>query len=102
MSEMEVIMVRIYLHEASAHLKELLGFLHDECKVRGVTVFRGISGFGNSGEFHSSQLLDVSLDLPLVIEFFDEPGKIKGIIEELDDRVKPGHIAWWSARINSQ
>jgi PII-like signaling protein len=102
MNEMEVTMVRIYLHEASANLKEMLGFLHDECKVRGVTVFRGISGFGNSGEFHSSQLLDVSLDLPIVIEFFDEPDRVSGIIKELDNRVKPGHIAWWSAHINSK
>jgi uncharacterized protein len=58
MSETEVMMVRIYLHEANAHMEELLGYLHDEIKVRGVTVFRGISGFGESGASHSSKLLN--------------------------------------------
>jgi PII-like signaling protein len=52
MNETEVIVVRIYLHEAKAHLAELLQYLHDESKVRGVTVFRGITGFGSSGEIH--------------------------------------------------
>ena len=44
----DVIMVRIYLHEAESHMNELLKYLHDENKVHGVTVFRGITGFGVS------------------------------------------------------
>lgn len=101
MNELDVIIVRIYLHEAQAHLKELLGFLHDEQRVHGVTVFRGITGFGNSGQYHSSTLMDMSLDLPIVIEFYDEPDKVKSIIDTLNQRVKPGHIVWWPARINA-
>ena len=42
----DVTMVRIYLTETAKLLKKLLAKLHDEEKVRGVTVFRGISGFG--------------------------------------------------------
>jgi PII-like signaling protein len=101
MNELAVTMVRIYLHEAKAHLKELLAYLHDDSKVHGVTVFRGITGFGNSGRYHSSTLMDVSLDLPLVIEFYDEPEKVSSIIEELNNRIKPGHIVWWPAKINT-
>lgn len=101
MNEMDVTMVRIYLHEAESQMKPLLAFLHDESKVRGVTVFRGITGFGASGEYHSSTLIDVSLDLPLVIEFYDEPDKVTSIIQKLDERIKPGHIAWWPAKINA-
>ena len=66
-----VLIVRIYLHESQSIMKELLEFLHDESKVRGVSVFRGITGFGTSGKYHSSNLIDMSLDLPLIIEFFD-------------------------------
>ena len=95
-----VIMVRVYLHEAGSHLHELLRYLHDDCKVRGVTVFRGITGFGNSGEYHSSTLLDMSLDLPVVIEFFDDEDKVMPIIEYLGGRLKPGHIVHWPARLN--
>jgi len=100
MNETDVTMVRIYLHEAQDLMKELLGYLHDESKVHGVTVFRGITGFGSSGEYHSSTLMDMSLDLPVVVEFYDEPDKIKAILEYLNTMIKPGHIAYWSARIN--
>jgi len=100
MNETDVTMVRIYLHEAKAHMAELMKYLHDESKVHGVTVFRGITGFGTSGKFHSSTLIDMSLDLPVVVEFYDKPDKVKSIIEELNKRIKPGHIVYWSAKIN--
>lgn len=100
MNETDVTMVRIYLHEAKAHMAELMQYLHDESKVHGVTVFRGITGFGTSGKFHSATLIDMSLDLPVVIEFYDKPDKVRGIIEHLNTRVKPGHIVYWPARIN--
>ncbi len=100
MRETEVTMVRIYLHEAKAHMEELLQYLHDDSKVCGVTVFRGITGFGSSGEIHSSKLIDMSLDLPVVVEFYDDPEKVNEIIEELNNRIKPGHIVYWSAKIN--
>ena len=101
MTEIDVTIVRIYLREAQANLEELLEYLHDENKVKGVTVFRGITGFGASGEYHSSKLIDMSLDLPIVIEFFDVPDKVKNIIEYLNTKIKPGHFVYWSAKINA-
>lgn len=100
MNETDVILVRVYLHEAKAHQEELLRFLHDEFKVSGVTVFRGITGFGVSGKYHSSKLMDMSLDLPVVIEFFDVPEKVMKIIEELNKKIKPGHIVYCQAKVN--
>ena len=100
MNESEVTIVRIYLHEAKAHMQELLQYLHDESRVHGVTVFRGITGFGSSGEMHSSSLIDMSLDLPIVIEFFDEPEKVASIVEHLNTIIKPGHIVYWPAKMN--
>ena len=100
MREIEVTIVRIYLHEAKAHMQELLQYLHDESQVQGVTVFRGITGFGSSGTVHSSTLIDMSLDLPIVIEFFDKTEKVEPIIEHLNTMIKPGHIVYWPAKIN--
>jgi hypothetical protein len=97
----EVTVVRVYLTETEKLLKKLLAKLHDEEKVSGVTVFRGISGFGRSGVVHSSTLLDLSLDLPLVIEFFDEPAKVTRILDHLKDILPPGHVVSWSARVNT-
>lgn len=100
MKEVEILVVRIYLHEAEAQMQKLLAYLHDDCKVRGVTVFRGITGFGQSGEYHSSSLIDMSLDLPVIIEFFDTPEVVTPILEHMNTLVEPGHMIYWSARTN--
>lgn len=100
MTTHDITMVRVYLSEGEGLLKRLLARLHDEEKVAGVTVFRGISGFGKSGRMHSSMLLDLSLDLPIVIEFFDAPDKVARIISHLETTVPPGHIVSWPARVH--
>lgn len=102
MKTSEVTVVRIYLTEGEKRMKTLLAKLHDEEKVRGVTVFRGISGFGRSGVIHSSTLLDMSLDLPVVIEFFDAPEKTRRILSHLKNELPAGHVLTWPARINEQ
>lgn len=96
-----VVMVRVYLTEGEHLMKTLLARLHDEEQVLGVTVFRGISGFGRSGKVHSASLLDLSLDLPLVIEFFDAPEKVKRILAHLKDILPPGHVVSWPAQVNA-
>jgi len=100
MSE-SVTMVRIYLTEADDQLKPLLERLHDIEKVKGVTAFRGIAGFGGSGKMHSSSLIDMSLDLPIVIEFFDSPDNAARILEHLSTQVEPGHLVHWNAQVNT-
>ena len=95
MNTLEVAFVRIYLTEAEGRMENLLQRLHDDEKVQGVTVMRGISGFGKSGKMHSSSLLDMSLDLPLVVEFFDVPEKVNKILEHIRKDVEPGHIVSW-------
>lgn len=100
MKKVEVTVVRIYLTEKEAHMDNLLRRLHDWEKVRGVTVFRGISGFSGSGELHSARLMDLSLNLPVVVEFFDTPDKVAAILVHLHTTIKPGHMVHWNAYIN--
>jgi uncharacterized protein len=100
MKHSDVTVVRVYLTESEKQLKVLLARLHDDERVRGVTVFRGISGFGRSGAVHSSTLLDLSLDLPVVIEFFDAPDKVRRILGHLKALLPPGHVVSWSAQVN--
>ena len=100
MNTMDVTLVRVYLTEEKGKWSSLFERLHDEEKVRGVTVFRGISGFGKSGHVHSSSLLDISLDLPVVIEFFDAPEKVERILEHLGAVVEAGHMVSWSAQVH--
>ena len=96
----EITVVRIYLTEGDHQFEKLMTILHDEEKVRGVTAFRGIAGFGQSGKMHSSSLIDLSLDLPLVVEFFDAPEKVKQVLADLNTLIKPGHIVSWPAYVN--
>lgn len=100
MNTTEVTVVRIYLTEGEGQLKSLLKRLHDWEKIRGVTVFRGISGYGESGVFHGSNVLDLSLDLPIVVEFFDNTKKVDTILEHLNTFISPGHIVTWQAKVN--
>ncbi len=95
-----VTFVRVYLTEADKTLKPLLKRLHNEEKVRGVTVFRAVSGFGGSGRLHTSSLVDLSLDLPVTVEFFDSPEKVEHILEHLTDLIGEGHIVRWQAEMN--
>jgi PII-like signaling protein len=99
MNTLDVTFVRIYLTEGEGRMEGLLKRLHDKEKVQGVTVFRGISGFGSSGRLHSSSLLDMSLDLPLVVEFFDVPQKVEQILEHIRRDIDPGHIVSWQGSL---
>jgi len=94
-------MVRIYLTESDRELKPLLKCLHDELKVCGATVMRGVAGFGASGVVHSAGLVDLSTDLPLVLEFFDRPDRASAAIERVKDFVEPGHVVSWSVNVES-
>jgi PII-like signaling protein len=92
-------MVRVYLSESDHGLKPLLRCLHDELRVCGATVTRGVAGFGASGVVHSAGLVDLSSDLPLVLEFFDRPDRARAAIERIKDFVDPGHVVSWSVNV---
>ncbi len=100
MNLVKVTMVRIYITEGSKLLKPVMNYLHNEAKLRGVTVFRAISGYGDSGGEHCSSLVDLSLNLPLTVEFFDHPEKIKQALEYLNKMIKPEHVVFWDAQAN--
>lgn len=95
----EVQVVRVYITEREGALEPVLRCLHDECRVRGVTVFRGISGFGASGRMHEARWTDLSLDLPLVVEFFDEPERAAAARKAIGNLVSAGHILHWPATV---
>jgi uncharacterized protein len=98
----EVMVARIYIRETEhargkTLMQEILNILHDQQRVRGVTVFRGIAGFGDSGEMHAADLLRLSVALPIVIEFFDTPSVVEAALTLLDGLVPAGHILSWRA-----
>ena len=99
----DILMVRVYLSEADHGrrkrlMQEILTLLQDQHAVQGVTVFRGIAGFGAGGEVRADDILRLNVDLPLVIEFFDEPKVAEAAVRPLDGLVPGGHIVSWPAK----
>lgn len=97
MSWVDVTMVRVYLAEGRDHISKILKWL-EQSEVRGFTVFRGVAGLGSDHQLHKASLLDLSNELPIVIEFFDSPQRVTEIIEQLERMVKPDHIVSWPAQ----
>ncbi len=98
--EKDMLLVRIYLSEADhgkKHnlLNEIMTILHDQHRVHGVTVFRGIAGFGAKGIVHSADLLRLTTRLPLVVEFFDEEAVVQAALKALADLIPSGHVISW-------
>jgi PII-like signaling protein len=58
----------------------------------GATVTRGIMGFGASSRIHAARFLDLSLDLPIIVECVETQDKIDEILPTLDEMVGGGLI----------
>ena len=71
--------------------EEIVNILYQN-KVVGVSVFRGILGYGTDGVLHSSKMLELSTDLPVKIEAVDSEAKIFGVLPEVADVVEKGLV----------
>ncbi|MEK6750346.1 MAG: DUF190 domain-containing protein [Pseudomonadota bacterium] len=100
MNTAQVTVVRLYITDGEAQLNKVLSLLRTQEHVRGVTVFRGIAGFGPSGKMHASVPPELSLQLPLVIEYFDTPAKVESTLNHVGALIKPGHVVYWNAQTN--
>lgn len=61
-----------------------------EMGMAGVTVTRGIEGFGREKRISSSRILDLSFHLPIIIEIIDSPEKIAEAIPEIREMMEEG------------
>lgn len=60
--------------------------------LSGATVLRGIEGFGASGQVHTSRLLSLSEDLPVVVVIVDDSERVEAFLPELDTLVTEGLV----------
>jgi PII-like signaling protein len=60
--------------------------------VSGATVTKGVAGFGSEHHMHAARILMLSENLPIKIEFVEEPGKLEQILPKLAQMVNPGLI----------
>jgi PII-like signaling protein len=90
------LLVRIYLGESDRwHGKPLYQAIVELLRERGLagaTVLRGIEGFGATQHLHSTRILSLSEDLPILIEAVDADEKVRAVLPELDEMVTDGLI----------
>ena len=60
--------------------------------IIGVTVFRGIEGYGQDKVLHTARLLELSSDLPIILEIVDTEEKIDSIVPEVAKMVPKGLV----------
>ena len=89
-------LLRIFVGEDDQHdgvpLFEAIVRLLREVGLAGTTVLRGIAGFGRSSVVHTSHLLRMSEDLPIVIECVDTAARVEAVLPALDTLIDEGLI----------
>jgi len=88
--------LRIYIGERDHwHGKPLYAAILDLLRhegIAGATVHRGIAGYGASGAFHTTRVLQLSVDLPVVIEVIETAERIAAVLPRLREMVSQGLI----------
>ena len=61
-------------------------------KIAGVSVFRGVAGYGSDGVFHTAKILELATTLPVKIEAVDSEEMINSVLPELTAIIEKGLI----------
>jgi uncharacterized protein len=92
----EAQLLRIFIGESDKHqgkpLYEAIVETARKNGMAGATVLRGCLSFGASSRIHTSKILRLSEDLPLVIEIVDKPERIAAFLPELDAMLQHGGL----------
>lgn len=86
-------LVRVYVTESRARIERVLELLHGSEKVRGITVFRGVAGFGTTPI--TNEEMREPIDPPMVLEFFDKKAAAIETVRYLRTLVSPHHVVMW-------
>ncbi|MFA6012837.1 MAG: DUF190 domain-containing protein [Desulfobacteraceae bacterium] len=99
----ENVLMRIFIGESDRFggqpLYEALVELFRKEGFAGATVIRAISGFGAHSVYHTQKLLDLSSDLPLIVEVVDSKEKIDAIMPRIDTMMGGGMITLEKATV---
>jgi PII-like signaling protein len=89
--ESPALRICVYIGESDHHRGEPLFSAIVQAARRaglgGATVFKGIEGYGARSIVHAARVVDMSSDLPILVEIIDEPDKIRAFIPALSAMV---------------
>ena len=96
-------LLRIFIGESDEFdgrpLYEAIVLKARETGLAGATVLRGPMGFGRSSRLHTTKVLRLSQDLPLVIEIVDTPDKIEAFVAALNGMMGSGLVTTEKVRV---
>ncbi len=96
-------LLRVFIGESDKHNgRPLYEVIIGEARHRGLagaTVWKGFMGFGAHSRMHTAKILEMSQDLPIVIEIVDAEEKIEAFLPVLDSLVSEGLVTVEPARI---
>lgn len=97
------VLMRIFIGESDKfNCRPLYQFLVEMFrreKLAGVTVLRGISGFGARSHLHTANILRLSQDLPIVVEVVDSKENIDRILPKVEQVMEDGLITIENVRV---
>lgn len=92
----EQTLVRIFVGEGDQwHHQPLASALVERLRAEGfagATVLRGVSGFGANSVIHTTNLVDLSADLPLLIEVVEDAEHVERLVAILDEMIAGGAL----------
>ena len=92
----DAVLLRIFIGESDRWkhqpLYEAIVLKAREMHLAGATVLRGPMGFGKSSRLHTSKIIRLSMDLPLVIEIVDSEEKINLFLPALNEMIGGGLV----------
>lgn len=92
----EAVLLRIFIGESDRWhgqpLYEAIVLKAREMHLAGATVLRGPMGFGKASRLHTSKILRLSMDLPMVIEIVDSEEKIQAFLPALEEMTGGGLV----------
>jgi PII-like signaling protein len=92
----EAVLLRIYLTESAKWehkpLYEAIVLRARAEGISGATVLRGPMSYGRSSHLHTAKILDLSVNLPVVIEIVESETKLNAFLPILDEMIVSGHV----------
>jgi len=99
----ESLLLRVFIGESDRWhhqpLYEAIVMRARELHIAGATVLRGSMGYGKTSRLHTTKILRLSDDLPLIIEIVDSEEKINAFLPELDKMIGGGLVTLEKARV---
>src|SRR5207249_1672163 len=99
----EAVLLRIFIGESDRWehkpLYEAIVLKARELHLAGATVLRGPMGFGASSRIHTAKILQLSMDLPIVIEIVESADKVESFLSGIEPMLQGGMVTTELVRV---